>query len=299
MKYLILILSIGITLTVHSQNMDIKNYEEDLKLEIVFQNKNIKTDDDKILLYITNQSLTKSYKIILPGDGSEMAWREPYIYFTAKQETGDNEWIPLEKNVLERCGLFDAEWQNDTALIKPKQKIQIYEMAYQNVLAAFNIKQSGRIRLTAHYDYKQGEHPKKNANQIPVEYKSIVEMPISENIKQIPSFEILSASIVQKKSIMVYTLQEKEAIQLADSIARVKFKKIMAVSPKDISEGQYSFDFYDKKILRDNKSKPIFTVKYKFNQPLAGKVHFFSFEVIVNTSTKETSFMDVSGLRDK
>lgn len=299
MKYLILILSIGITLTVHSQNMEVKNYEEDLKLEIVFQNKNIKTDDDKILLYITNQSSTKAYKIILPGDGSEMAWREPYIYFTAEQETGDNEWIPLEKNVLERCGLFDAEWQNDTALIEPKQKIKIYEMAYQNVLAAFNIKQSAMLSFTAHYDYQQGELPKKNTNQIPVEYKSILDQKISESIKQIPSFKISSASNSPKKSIKVYTLQEKEAIQLADSIARVEFKKIMAVSPKDISEGQYSFAFYDKTIVKINMNQPIFTVKYKFNQPLAGKVHFFSFEVFVNTNTKETSLMDVSGLRDK
>lgn len=192
-KYLFSILLMLLELTIHSQNMAMKNYQEDLKLEIVLQNKNNKTDNDKILLNITNQSSTKAYKIILPGDGSEMAWREPYIYFTAEQETDANEWKLLEKNILERCGLFDAEWQNDTVLIEPKQKIQIYEMAYQNVMAAFNIKQSGRIRLIAHYDYKQGKHPKKYINQIPVEFKKIIEQQIPQSIEQIPAF-ILSST---------------------------------------------------------------------------------------------------------
>jgi hypothetical protein len=164
-------------------------------MTIVFENAKEKNMYDIIRLYLTNESKMGKYKIIIPGDGSESAWREPYIYFTADFKKENGKWKQLEKLGSLRCGNFDAEWQKDTMTINPAQKIQIYQMASENIIRFFNIPSNGTIRLTAHYDYQQGQHSKKHANEIPEDYKEVLEQENSENIKSIPSFLLTSDTI--------------------------------------------------------------------------------------------------------
>ena len=60
-----------------------EDIEKDLRLTVTHE-PNVKQDGNGILtLTLTNSSSTARYKVILPGDGSENAWREPYIHFTA------------------------------------------------------------------------------------------------------------------------------------------------------------------------------------------------------------------------
>lgn len=179
----------------YSQNTNKTNQEKELKMTIVFENANGKNSDNLIRLYITNQSKTDKYKIIMPDDGSESAWREPYIYFTADFKDENGKWKQLEKLGGFRCGRFDAEWQKDTATVNPARKIQIYEMTSENIIRFFNISSSGIIRLMAHYDYKQGRHPKEHVNEVPKDYKEVIEQENAENIKNIPSFVLTSDTI--------------------------------------------------------------------------------------------------------
>ena len=178
-------------ITSYSQDKTKANHEKELKMTIIFKNAKGKNSYDTIRLYLTNQSQTDKYKIIMPGDGSESAWREPYIYFTADFKDENGKWKKLEKLGSLRCGSFEAEWQKDTVTINPAQKIQIYEMASENIIRFFNIPSSGTIRLTAHYDYKQGQHSK----EIPKDYKGVIEQENFENIKNIPSFVLTSDTI--------------------------------------------------------------------------------------------------------
>ncbi len=164
-------------------------------MTITFERANKQNVDDVIYLYLTNQSKTDKYKIIMPGDGSESAWREPYIFFTAEFKDENRKWKQLKKLGSLRCGLFDAEWQKDTATINPLQKIQIYKMASENIIRFFDFPSSGTIRLTAHYDYKQGENQKEHASEIPKDYKEIIEQGNYENIKSIPQFVLTSDTI--------------------------------------------------------------------------------------------------------
>lgn len=179
----------------YSQETIRASYEKELKMTLVLENAKEKSCDGIIYLYLTNQSKTDKYKIVLPGDGSESAWREPYVYFTADFKAENGKWKQLKKNGSLRCGLFDAEWQKDTIKISPAQKIQIYKMASENIIKFFDTPSNGIIRLTAHYDYKQGRNPKEHANEIPKDYKNVIEQQNLENIKNIPSFVLTSGTI--------------------------------------------------------------------------------------------------------
>ncbi len=189
------LLLICFVLISYSQNTTNSNQEKNLKMTITFERANKQNVDDVIYLYLTNQSKTDKYKIIMPGDGSESAWREPYIFFTAEFKDENRKWKQLKKLGSLRCGLFDAEWQKDTATINPLQKIQIYKMASENIIRFFDFPSSGTIRLTAHYDYKQGENQKEHASEIPKDYKEIIEQGNYENIKSIPQFVLTSDTI--------------------------------------------------------------------------------------------------------
>lgn len=186
-------LSICLLFNSYSQDTNIVNQEKNLKMTMVFEKAGENVEYDVISLYLTNQSETDKYQIILPGDGSESAWREPYIYFTAQYKNEQNKWIQLEKYGSLRCGLFDAEWQDDTTTINPGRKIQIYKMASENITGFFNIPSSRKIRLTAHYDYKQGQHPKEHLNEIDSGYKEVMDQQAKiENIYGIPPFVLTS-----------------------------------------------------------------------------------------------------------
>src|SRR5690606_8508921 len=122
-------LSICLLFNSYSQDTNIVNQEKNLKMTMVFEKAGENVEYDVISLYLTNQSETDKYQIILTEDGSESAWREPYIYITAQYKNEQNKWIQLEKYGSLRSWLFDAEWQDDTTTFNPGRNNQIYKMA--------------------------------------------------------------------------------------------------------------------------------------------------------------------------
>jgi hypothetical protein len=119
----------------------------------------------------------------MPGDGSEIGWREPYIYFTTTIDTGDGVFKPVPEARYSRCGLFDPNWQKDVRLLKPGEEVVITDWipAPSNML---EFKQPGRIRLTAHYSYDPGRAK-----------SSMTPPPALGRMTGVPPFELVSASI--------------------------------------------------------------------------------------------------------
>ena len=159
--------------------------QKDLRLTVTHEQTAKQNGDGILKLSLTNSSSTDKYKIVLPGDGSENAWREPYIYFTSDFKKDKGNWEKLEFHKPLRCGNYDSNWQKETLTISPKQTVQIYESIFQ-VKSFFAIKSSGTIRLTVHYDYAQGKHFKKTADTS------------STDIVDIPAFTLTSDTIAIK-----------------------------------------------------------------------------------------------------
>jgi hypothetical protein len=99
---------------------------------------------------LVNTSKTFTYPVVKPGDGSEVGWRDPYIYLTAEQLTVEGKWVPVEKGGYARCGLFASGWEQDVVELKPGEKLVLDWWPVSN----FVLQYPARVRLSAHYEYR-------------------------------------------------------------------------------------------------------------------------------------------------
>ena len=56
---------------------------------------------------LVNGSRRYAYPVVEPGDGSEVGWRQPHIYFTATLTAPDGATTAVPAARYGRCGLFD------------------------------------------------------------------------------------------------------------------------------------------------------------------------------------------------
>ena len=68
--------------------------ERDLALEVQLQSAKTIGPGEYIGLDISlvNKSKETTYPIVKPGDGSEVGWREPNVYFSAETQKADGKW---------------------------------------------------------------------------------------------------------------------------------------------------------------------------------------------------------------
>src|SRR5688572_14865014 len=78
---------------------------KDLKLEITAPADRTLMAGTKpaIGLKVVNTSRTTLHHVVMPGDGSELGWREPYVYFTATYDSGDGKSVDLPNEAYGRC----------------------------------------------------------------------------------------------------------------------------------------------------------------------------------------------------
>lgn len=100
---------------------------------------------------LINTSKTASHRVVKPGDGSEVGWREPYIYWTATIDRGDGKPMPVPQIRYRRCGLFAWDWPKDVILLKPGDKLEL------STWPMLEFQQTGRVSLQAHYAYRGGK----------------------------------------------------------------------------------------------------------------------------------------------
>ncbi|MFT7622289.1 MAG: hypothetical protein ACI9WU_001457 [Myxococcota bacterium] len=79
----------------------------------------------KLEAHLVNHSRTITHRVVRPGDGSEVAWREPYVFYSAEADSGDGVWRPVAKRPGGRCGLYDHDWPKDVLDLKPGERMQI------------------------------------------------------------------------------------------------------------------------------------------------------------------------------
>jgi hypothetical protein len=98
-------------------------------------------------------------KVVKPGDGSDVAWREPAIRWTG-EVWQDGRWVALPMRAVGRCGNYSSNWQQDVVDLGPGQRLDFEWGTWPVTLV---LPEHGRIRLTAHYDYGAGAHSKGGA----------------------------------------------------------------------------------------------------------------------------------------
>jgi hypothetical protein len=104
-----------------------------------------------ISLALANTSKVFTYPVVKPGDGSEVGWREPYVYFTAERLAADGQWVPAERERYSRCGVCDGDWPKDVVDLKPGERLSL-DSPDGAIPPEFQF--PGRVRVFGHYAYR-------------------------------------------------------------------------------------------------------------------------------------------------
>jgi hypothetical protein len=162
MKYPVFLFAVIFLLICSFDGAEKNELQQNLKLTLVHEPTESGKGNGALILNVVNTSSTETYTIIHPGDGSENAWREPFIFFSAEFKKKKSEaWEPLPYHKPLRCGIYDADWKKDTIIVKPNTTVEIYKN-YWWMASFFTIPSDGDIRLTGHYKFDQGINAKGN-----------------------------------------------------------------------------------------------------------------------------------------
>ncbi|MGE0493617.1 MAG: hypothetical protein AB7S38_30690 [Vulcanimicrobiota bacterium] len=105
----------------------------------------------------------RTVTVVKPGDGSESAWREPYVYFSAERRQGDR-WTAVKRHGIGRCGLYDPDWEKDRVGLEPGDKLEL--MSWIPGPQAFFDLEPGQYRFRVHYEFAEGEHGKGRPKEV-------------------------------------------------------------------------------------------------------------------------------------
>jgi hypothetical protein len=112
--------------------------------------------DPRLEVVLANRSTDRAYPVVLSGDGSEVGWREPHVFYTVEKQTQrSTAWETTPELPLSRCGNYDEDWTKDVVSLEPGTSLvlpwfQFYER--------WDLEGATKLRVVAHYAY--GDHAK-------------------------------------------------------------------------------------------------------------------------------------------
>lgn len=143
------------------------------------------TEPIQVDVWIENRSETDTYPLVKPGDGSEVGWREPFVFYTAEAKSGNGKWRTIKQASLLRCGNYDSDWQKDVVQLAPGQKLTIGGgIPTPNAMLEFH--DGEQIRLQVHYAYRQGRGIRTSGEGSKVDTRQMGDTP---------AFELVSAPV--------------------------------------------------------------------------------------------------------
>jgi len=153
---------------------------------------------------LVNRGLGRRW-VVEPGDGSDMGWREPYVYFTARREQAPGVWVDVEVERYSRCGNFDHRWDQAVVALGPGGTLAIdrWLIAPDRGL---ELQIPGRVRLYAHYKYRAGKFDST--------FQGSVAVP--PELEGTPAFELVSAPLeiqIERPLDVVLSAKGQAAIQ--------------------------------------------------------------------------------------
>jgi hypothetical protein len=169
---------------------------------------------------MVNTSKTDSHWVVRTGDGSDMGWREPWVWLSAEADTGAG-FRPVERGEMGRCRMFDHDWPKDVVELKPGGRMELAWLP--SVSWALDLPNNGKVKVRLHYAWQRpGSRP-----------SGITPESVDSPITDVAPFEIISEPLeLAMKSPVAVSLKK-----LGDNRAgkNVSLKRLLALS---ISQGQ-------------------------------------------------------------
>ena len=140
-----------------------------------------------IELALENRSGSATHRVIKPGDGSSVGWREPHVFFTVKHQGADGKWGEAPRKKYGRCGLFDTNWAKDFVDLAPGEKLELKSWV-PSINYFWEFQRAGNYQIRAHYAF--GGHRK--GGKVGAVAKT---QKLPQEVRDIPNFELVSKPI--------------------------------------------------------------------------------------------------------
>lgn len=125
--------------------------------------------------------------MVRPNDGSDVGWREPFVYYTAEMEVAPGVWRPVpRRDDISRCGNYATDWYSDVAAIAAGESMELDHLVEPSRMLEFS--RSGRVRLYAAYEYDGGKkRSSRGSSRTPA--------PFPKELESVGPFAIVSAPL--------------------------------------------------------------------------------------------------------
>lgn len=90
--------------------------------------------------------------VVKPGDGSEVGWREPWIFYAATRTAPDGTTHEVPSSMWGRCGLFDQDWVKDIVTLAPGEALDVHTWIPEPS-RALALDEPGTVTVRMHYTY--------------------------------------------------------------------------------------------------------------------------------------------------
>jgi hypothetical protein len=118
----------------------------------------------QMTLAIRNASETTPHPVVMPGDGSWFGWREPSMTFEWQSfDPGEAGWTPIPRDMIGRCGNYDAEWRDEVVVIDPGGSADLAGWT-PSARQGAHLSGHDRVRVRARYAY--GARSPENATRL-------------------------------------------------------------------------------------------------------------------------------------
>lgn len=101
---------------------------------------------------LVNTSRTHSHWVVKSNDGSEMGWREPWVFVSAEEMTPGGP-VPVSAQRAGRCGLYAQDWPQDIVKLGPGERLEIGWLP--SLSWALDLPNQGKVTLKLHYTWRK------------------------------------------------------------------------------------------------------------------------------------------------
>ena len=168
-----------------ARNATAKQIAADLRVEVELQTPAVVQIGTPVRLgaVLVNRSTTVTHRVVVPGDGSGVGWREPHVFYTGQRRAADGTWGDLDRRGFGRCGMYDHNWHDDVRELEPGKSLDIHQWLAQPA-QVFDLGGTGTYRLRLHYRYAGGTLGKGQARDAD-----------PGPMKGVPEFELISEPV--------------------------------------------------------------------------------------------------------
>lgn len=90
--------------------------------------------------------------VVKPGDGSEVGWREPWVFYSGTRTAPDGTSHDIPTSMWGRCGFFDQDWVKDIVTLRPGEALDVHTWIPEPS-QALALDVPGVVTVRLHYTY--------------------------------------------------------------------------------------------------------------------------------------------------